>query len=80
MQGVADVGVLDLLVEDEGDAVGLLAVLLGEDERVRLGHAVRDLLLGAETQPLGQEESTEPLMIEISPGGRMRKVRQMTEQ
>ena len=77
---MTDVGVLDLLVEDEGDAVGLLPVLLGEDERVRLGHAVRDLLLGAETQPLGQEESTEPLMVEIRPVGRMRKVRQMTEQ
>ena len=57
MHSMTDVHVLDLLVEDDGDAVVLLAILLGQDEGMALGIVVLHLLLRAKPQPLGQHQS-----------------------
>ena len=50
---MADVDVFDLLVEDQGDAVALLPVLLGQDEAVGLGDQGTDLFVRAELKASG---------------------------
>ena len=71
MNGVADVGVGDLFVKDDGDAVVLAAVLSGDDEGAALGRLqVGDLVLGAEPESGGEDQPHEGVRVVVRPGKR----------
>ena len=69
MHSVADVGVGDLLVEDDGRAVVLAAVLPRDDEGAPLGRLqLRDLVLRAEPQPGRQDQPHQGVRVVVRPG------------
>jgi hypothetical protein len=50
VDGVADVDVFDLLVEDEGESAGFLAVLFRQEKGVTFWREGRHLLVRAESK------------------------------
>ena len=67
MDGVADVDVLDLLVEDERESARFFSVLLRQQEGVTLRRQRRHLLVRAKSETLRHDQPRNRVRIEVRP-------------